>query len=362
MQVVSRNYNHFQDNLLLKGIKDEETIEFISKSIEGKNVDRTAVLSVDNRFSIDNLHDLSGNDTQYSAILNLRKGNDIKHLTNFYGAVNEKLEVGGRFVTCVETALFRKERLYKKFPPIINSLYYFVDYLTKRVAPKLPVLRNIYFFITADRNRVLTSVEVLGRLVYCGFKIVETKKINNLLYITVEKEEDRKDVESKNYGFFFKMKRTGLNGKPIHVYKIRTMNAYSEYLQGYIYQTNSLDSGGKFKDDYRVNFMGNIFRKLWIDELPMIYNLLKGDIKLVGVRPLSQHYLSLYSNDIRLRRSKFKPGLVPPYYVDMPKTIDEIMASEMKYFEAYEKSPFLTDVKYFFKAAKNIIIKKARSK
>ena len=117
-----------------------------------------------------------------------------------------------------------------------------------------------------------------------------------------------------------------------------------------------------FKDDYRVTVAGKIMRKLWLDELPMIYNLLKGDIKLVGVRPLSNHYLSLYKMHIITRRNTHTPGLVPPYYADMPETLDEIMESEMRYFDAYEKNPLATDVKYFFKAAKNILIKKARSK
>jgi len=47
--------------------------------------------------------------------------------------------------------------------------------------------------------------------------------------------------------------------------------------------------------------------------------------------------------------------------VDMPKTMEEIVASEMKYLKQYEKAPFKTDIKYFFKAFNNIIFKKARS-
>ena len=241
-------------------------------------------------------------------------------------------------------------------------MYYLMDYFGKRVMPKLPVTRKIYHFVTANRNRVLTSVETLGRISYCGFKIIETQTIGKLLYIAAEKVEDKEELPEKNYGFLFKMERTGKGGKKIYVYKVRTMNAYSEYLQDYIYNENSLDKGGKFKDDYRVTVAGKIMRKLWLDELPMIYNLLKGDIKLVGVRPLSNHYLSLYRMNVIQRRNTHKPGLVPPYYADMPETLDEIMESEMRYFDAYEKNPLATDVKYFFKAAKNILIKKARSK
>jgi hypothetical protein len=60
-------------------------------------------------------------------------------------------------------------------------------------------------------------------------------------------------------------------------------------------------------------------------------------------------------------RTRSRPGLIPPFYVDMPKTMEEIQASEQRYLEAYFKSPFLTDVKYFFKASYNIIFRKARS-
>lgn len=362
MEVVQSKYASLDEHILLKGVEDEALLSFIAKAMKGTALDRRAILSVDNRFSIDNLPAPSEINQQYSCIVNLRKGNDIAELTDFYSAINEKLELGGKFVTCVETAEFRKERLYKKFPPIINSGYYFLDYMAKRVASKLPLLRNIYFFITAGRNRVLTSVEVLGRLVYCGFEIKETTRIRNLLYIQLEKKENNFNMPEKNNGFFFKMKRTGYQGKIITVYKVRTMNAYSEYLQDYIYQQNSLDEGGKFKDDYRVNFIGNIMRKLWLDELPMVYNLIKGDVKIVGVRPLSKHYLSLYTDELVELRSKVKPGLIPPYYVDLPKSIEEIMESEKKYLLAYQKHPLKTDISYFFSAIANILFKKARSK
>ncbi len=94
----------------------------------------------------------------------------------------------------------------------------------------------------------------------------------------------------------------------------------------------------------------------------MIVNVLKGDLKIVGVRPLSRHYLSLYTPELQNLRKKFKPGLIPPYYVDLPETMEEIMDSEMRYLKAYEKHPFLTDVKYFFLVGYTILFKKARSK
>jgi lipopolysaccharide/colanic/teichoic acid biosynthesis glycosyltransferase len=139
------------------------------------------------------------------------------------------------------------------------------------------------------------------------------------------------------------------------------MHPYAEYLQEYIYNKHSLDEGGKFKDDFRVSTIGRMMRRLWIDELPMIINLLKGDLKIVGVRPLSKHYFSLYTKELQEKRTRYKPGLIPPFYVDAPKTINEIMASEMRYLDAYAKHPIWTDFKYFFTAIFNIIFKNFRS-
>ena len=114
------------------------------------------------------------------------------------------------------------------------------------------------------------------------------------------------------------------------VYKLRTMHAYSQFLQEYIYNQNDLKKGGKINDDFRISFEGKFFRKFWIDELPMILNVLKGQMKIVGIRPLSPHYFSLYSEKLKNMRIKCKPGLIPPFYYDMPNTFEEIMKSEQK--------------------------------
>ena len=102
-------------------------------------------------------------------------------------------------------------------------------------------------------------------------------------------------------------------------------------------------------------------RKFWLDELPMFFNLINGDMKLVGVRPLSKHYFNLYTEELKEKRLRFKPGLVPPFYVDLPRTLDEIMDSESRYLDAYAKNPLWTDVRYFFLAFWNIAFKHARS-
>ncbi len=363
MQTATQQQTQTENkNLDLKGINDAQLIEFLNSKLYGTHISRKIILSVDNAFSIQNLPQASEKQKLYTSVINLRKLNDIKDITKFFASVNSKIETDGRFICCVETAATRKQRLYKKFPPVINTCYYFMDFMAKRVASKVPVIKKGYFFLTAGRNRVLTEVEILGRLVYCGFKIVGTRQIKNMVYIVADKEVSKLNVASKNYGVLFRMRRYGYKAKPITVYKFRTMHAYSEYLQEYVYEKNKLAEGGKFKNDFRVNLMGKIIRKLWIDELPMLYNWFRRDIKLVGVRPLSEHYLSLYDDELVKRRWNFKPGLIPPFYADMPKTLNEIMDSERRYFDAYEKNPIRTDFVYFFRAINNILIKKARSK
>jgi lipopolysaccharide/colanic/teichoic acid biosynthesis glycosyltransferase len=128
-----------------------------------------------------------------------------------------------------------------------------------------------------------------------------------------------------------------------------------------MYKVNDLQEGGKFNNDFRVTTLGKFFRKTWMDELPMIINLLKGEMKIVGVRPLSKHYFSLYSKELQEKRIKYKPGLIPPFYVDLPSTLEEIQQSELTYLYEYENCPFRTDMHYFFKALYNILIKKKRS-
>ena len=94
----------------------------------------------------------------------------------------------------------------------------------------------------------------------------------------------------------------------------------------------------------------------------MLINWFRGDMKFVGVRPLSKHYFELYKEEVRQRRIKYKPGLIPPFYADMPEDLESIQASEMKYLDLYDKRPLITDCKYFWKSAWNILFRHARSK
>ena len=299
---------------------------------------------------------------KFSSILNLKKINDIRYINKFFETVNTILPNSGLYLGKVVTYPNRRSAIFKKYPPILNKIIYFFDYIFSRVLPKLPILKNLYFHLTKGKGRVISRAEMYGRLYSCGFEIIDEKTINHSLFFVAKKVKDPSYDQNPTYAPLISLNRIGKNGKIIKVHKIRTMHPYSEYLQEYVYNRNELQEGGKIKNDFRISPEGRIFRKFWIDEIPMLLNVFKGEMKLVGVRPLSKHFYSLYDEDLQQKRIKNKPGFIPPFYVDLPKTMSEIMESERRYLELYDQSPIITDVKYFFMAFKNVLFKGARSK
>ncbi|NQV54034.1 MAG: sugar transferase [Flavobacteriales bacterium] len=342
------------------GVPGAELEDLISYYLDIYNPTQTLVLSTGEGLNIVNA--LKGReDGPVTCIVNLKRINDVRWINQLYETTNKSLPEGGVFVGCVETYGLRKQRILRKYPRGFNYLYYTGDYLVKRVFPKLPILKKLYFLLTRGQNRSISMAEAFGRLYFTGFELIEYKTIGSNLYFVAKKTRTVSNVKTPTYGPLFRMNRVGKGGKMIEVYKLRSMHAYSEYLQEYLYQRNNLQDGGKIKNDFRISTLGRYLRKSFLDEVPMLYNILKGDLKLVGVRPISAHYLSLYDKELRLMRRTVKPGLVPPFYADMPKTIEEIIESEKNYIRAYIKNPLKTDVIYFFKAFANIAFRKARS-
>jgi len=330
-----------------------EVIRMCNGSLNGS----TAVLSTTTQFNISSLPKKN-----YDYIINLKRINDIIKLNNFLDEVNLKLRDEGNFLCCVETKDQRKARILRKLPPGLNYIYYSFDFVLKRIMPKLKFTRGLYRMITHDRNKVYSRAEALGRLSRAGFMIDQESFIGDMLYIEATRIANPIPMNGTNYGPLIALPRIGKNGECIMVYKLRTMHPYSEYIQDYVHRQYDLQEGGKFQDDFRITSWGGLSRKIWLDEIPMFINFFKGNMKLVGVRPLSRHYFELYGPDLRERRIKYKPGLIPPFYADMPKNLDEIQASENRYLDSFDKHPYLTDTRYFFKSLENIIFRHARSR
>ena len=95
---------------------------------------------------------------------------------------------------------------------------------------------------------------------------------------------------------FYRQERPGLNGAIFEIIKFRSMS-------------NKLDSSGNLSiDSERLNWFGKLLRSSSLDELPELWNVLKGDMSFVGPRPLLKEYLPLYNKDEN-RRHEVKPGI-----------------------------------------------------
>ena len=299
---------------------------------------------------------------RYDVLVNFMPLNHIRGVNKLFTTVNDKLPDNGIWVCCYEPQSVTKRNILSRYPVVLGWLYYVAFFCYKRVLPKLFMTSRLYFDITEGKNRVLSKAEVLGRLCYCGFEMIDERKKGDLSYVIARRKFRPEITARRLYGILVKLNRVGKNGKMFKVYKFRTMHPYSEFLQAYIYERYALQEGGKFNHDIRVTTLGRLMRKYWMDELPMLLNLLKGDMKLVGVRPISQHYYSLYCRELQEKRVKHKPGLLPPFYADMPKTLDEIQASEMRYLTMCEKrGTLVTDFIYFWRIVGTIIFKRAHS-
>lgn len=345
-------------------IKNQESIEQPVREEEIDFINSHINLSDDYSFQVEtgsafNISSIKAD--KVTALINYKRMNDHRFVNKVLEAANQRLEKNGIYICCVETMDCRKKRILNKFNPIIAYPFFAADFFTKRVVPKVPGLKQLYFALTKGLNRVISLPETLGRIASCGFKIVEMKQIGSISWFVLKKTHEPHYNMEATYGPIIKLKRVAKGGKLISVYKMRTMHPYSEYIQEKVYEENNLKKGGKLESDYRITNWGRVMRKLWLDELPMLANVLKGEIKLVGVRPLSQHYFSLYPKELQKLRTEFTPGLIPPFYVDLPETFDEILESERIYLESYKKHPIRTDVSYFFKSMYNILIKGARS-
>ena len=94
----------------------------------------------------------------------------------------------------------------------------------------------------------------------------------------------------------FRQERPGLNGKIFKLYKFRTMTDERD------------EEGNLLPDDVRLTKFGRLLRKTSLDELPEAFNILKGDMSVIGPRPLLVEYIPLY-NEHQSRRHEVRPGL-----------------------------------------------------
>lgn len=270
-----------------------------------------------------------------------------------------QLENGGYLLVPFNNIVQTNELLTKKFG-LFKPIIFPFHWIFYRLFSKIPILDKFSNLITNHKNKVLSWVEVYGRLSFTGFDILDEISIDDLQYILVRKVKTTSTNPEPSYYLVVNLNRVSLFGNIIKIKKVRSMYPYSEFLQKRVFETNNLNSSGKFNNDPRITPVGKYIRKYWIDELPQMFEIIRGKIKLVGIRAMSQHYFSLYSKEYQKLYQLTKPGFFSPIF-DGNSSFEEIQKIEYQYLKEYNQNPIKTDIKYFLKTMSQII-KGTRSK
>ncbi|MGG1678259.1 sugar transferase [Neobacillus sp. NRS-1170] len=155
-------------------------------------------------------------------------------------------------------------------------------------------------------------------------------------------------LEDPKGAVFFSQKRVGLNGKEFKMYKFRSMVSNAEEKLAELLKYNEV-SGAMFKmkDDPRITKVGKFIRKTSIDELPQLFNVLKGDMSLVGPRPPLPREVAVYSNYDK-QRLLVTPGCTGLWQVSARNSVgfEEMVELDLQYIH---KRSFLFDIKIMLK-------------
>lgn len=148
---------------------------------------------------------------------------------------------------------------------------------------------------------------------------------------------------NKGAGVFFTQERTGKNARIFKAVKFKTM-------------TDERDAEGKLLPDaQRITKTGKFFRSLSLDELPQLWNVLKGDMALIGPRPLLPKYIPLYSKE-QFRRHEVRPGITGWAQINGRNNISWTKKFELDVWYV-DHLTFLLDMKIFFLTIKKIIMR-----
>lgn len=161
---------------------------------------------------------------------------------------------------------------------------------------------------------------------------------------------------------FFRHQRVGRNNKAFYCFKIRSMRQDSQtYLAKYLAENPSVraewEENQKLKHDPRISKFGNFIRKTSLDELPQIFNVLSGDMSLVGPRPITEEELKRYRNNVGAYLA-MKPGITGIWQTSGRSNVsyDERVEMDVTYSKTVS---FSTDIKIMFLTAKTLVSRDA---
>ena len=154
----------------------------------------------------------------------------------------------------------------------------------------------------------------------------------------------------------------GKNGKQINVLKFRTMIPDADENLDRVLE-KGLDEFGKPMKDDRITGFGALLRRYWLDELPQLYNVLKGDISIVGIRPRREVDWKQFTEQHKRHALRYKPGLLGVPYANLKsRSFETMIETESQYLAERNLHPYITQLKYFFLISFNILFKGARGR
>ena len=206
----------------------------------------------------------------------------------------------------------------------VRSLALMMGYGWGVIRPK-PNITNAQTTIGGYHYLLKRSIDIVGGIVGCTVLLILLPVVALAI-----KLDSRGPV-------FFKQTRIGKGGQPFRCYKFRTMRPDAEALLDDLIDIEALEEPAfKLEDDPRVTGIGRILRRWSIDEIPQFWNVLRGDMSLVGPRPEESRIVARY-NDWQRRRLAVKPGISGPMQVsgraNLP--LNQRVRLEIDYIENY---------------------------
>ena len=155
---------------------------------------------------------------------------------------------------------------------------------------------------------------------------------------------------------FFRQERIGLRGRKFKLYKFRTMVVDAEEQLKLLKERNEADGPVfKIKDDPRITRVGKFLRKTGLDELPQLFNVIRGEMSLVGPRPPLEEEVKQYER-WQLRRLSVKPGLTCTWQIVPNRhdvSFEEWMELDLHYIDTWNLGK---DVELFFKTVRTFFL------
>ena len=236
----------------------------------------------------------------------------------FFQSLNEYNEKLGKYIDlCLSIGVTAKVILFPYNLGGMQSYIYSVG--TYPVVTYHNVNQNIY------SRAIKRTIDIIGSL----FGIILSSPIMIATAIAIK-------LDSKG-PVIFKQVRIGQNGRQFYMYKFRSMCVDAEERKNELMKNNKIEGGQMFKmdDDPRITKVGKFIRKTSIDELPQFFNVLHGDMSLVGTRPPTLDEVALYETN-QWRRLSIRPGITGMWQVSGRSTItdfDEVVQLDIEYID-----------------------------